>query len=255
MVCVPLASQTTEPVRCGSTQRPRDRDGLCRRDRRLVDSAPGHQSPDDPRHLVGQRHPHQHRRLARQHPAQPSSWSRCGMNMALDDDAVGANDQKSSQGWLAHLRRGPETLLAPCRMLLRCQSKPRGEVARLAERLRWRRQDCDRSGDQGANAGHCHDGIGGQAVLRVLDDGDQSRCVRGTVWHDLPEFAQVTPERIDRLRSLADHQLADPEHHRGPLGLFTLHGNEPHRRAHGRFADRLSIGRVVLLALNERNRR
>lgn len=93
MVCVPLASQTTEPVRCGSTRRPRDRDGLCRRDRRLVDAAPGHQSPDDPRHPVRQRHPHQHRRLARQHPAQPRSWSRCGMNMALDDDAVGANDR------------------------------------------------------------------------------------------------------------------------------------------------------------------
>lgn len=85
--------------------------------------------------------------------------------MALDDDAVGANDQKSSQGSLAHLRRGPETLLAPCRMLPRCQAEPRGEVARLAERLRWRRQDCDRSGDQGANAGHCHEPAGHLVLL------------------------------------------------------------------------------------------
>lgn len=34
-----------------SLRRPRDRDGLCHRGRRLVDAAPGHQGPDDPRHL------------------------------------------------------------------------------------------------------------------------------------------------------------------------------------------------------------
>ena len=42
---------------------------LRRRSRSLVDATPDHQGPDDPRHLVGQRDPHQHRRLARQHPA------------------------------------------------------------------------------------------------------------------------------------------------------------------------------------------
>ena len=49
---------------------------LRRRDRSLVDAAPGHQGPDDARHLVGERHSHQHRRLARQHPAEPCARPR-----------------------------------------------------------------------------------------------------------------------------------------------------------------------------------
>ena len=83
-------------------------DGLRRRSRSLVDATPGHQSPDDPRHLVRQRDPHQHRRLARQHPAQPGSRPGRGMDMAFDDDAVGANDQEASQRPFAHPRRGSE---------------------------------------------------------------------------------------------------------------------------------------------------
>ena len=57
----PLRQTAPRPL---SLRRPRDRDRLCRRDRRLVDAAPGHQGPDNPRHLVGKRHPNQHRRLA-----------------------------------------------------------------------------------------------------------------------------------------------------------------------------------------------
>jgi hypothetical protein len=37
----------------------------------LISSTLGHQGPDDPGHLVGQGHPHQHRRLARQHAGHP----------------------------------------------------------------------------------------------------------------------------------------------------------------------------------------
>nr|BAH90374.1 hypothetical protein [uncultured bacterium] len=50
-------------------RRPRDLDGLHRCGRSPVDVTVSHQSPDDARHLVRQRDPHQHRRLARQHSA------------------------------------------------------------------------------------------------------------------------------------------------------------------------------------------
>lgn len=52
---------------------------------------------------------------------------------------------------------------------------------------------------------------------------------------------QVAPERIDRLRPLTDQKCADAKDHCGPLGLFALHGHEPHRRAHCCFTDRLRI--------------
>lgn len=40
-------------------------------DRSWVNSAMGEQRPNNTRHFVGQRHPHQHRRLAAQHPIKP----------------------------------------------------------------------------------------------------------------------------------------------------------------------------------------
>lgn len=160
---------------------------------------------------------------------------------------------------------------------------------RIPERLRRRSQDRDCRGDQRSNTRNGHqapsnvvllgpagdlgieladlclqmgedfgqhlqrrNGIGWPSAVRVVDDGDQSCSVGGALRYDLGELPKVAPERIDRLRPLADQQLADPEHHRGPLGLFTLHWNEAHRRAIGRFADRFSIGSVVLLALHER---
>lgn len=61
----------------------------------------------------------------------------------------------------------------------------------------------------------------------------------------------MTPERSNRLRALSDQQLAEAKDHSDSLGLLTLHGHETRRRAHGRFADRLGIGSVVLLALND----
>ena len=81
----------------------------------------------------------------------------------------------------------------------------------------------------------------------------QSRGVGCPLRHDLPELTQMAAKRIDRLRPLPDQQLTDAEHHGSPLGLFALHGHEAHRRAHGRFADRLGIGSIVLLPLHERS--
>jgi hypothetical protein len=57
------------------------------------------------------------------------------MDVPLDDDAVGPDDQQPSQGALAHLRRGPAALLAPGGMLSWRQAKPRRKVPRLPERV------------------------------------------------------------------------------------------------------------------------
>ena len=63
-----------------------------------ADAAPGHECPNDPRHLVRQRHPHQHRWFARQHAAKPSARPGGGMGVPLDDDAVGTNDKQRPEG-------------------------------------------------------------------------------------------------------------------------------------------------------------
>jgi hypothetical protein len=62
----------------------------------------------------------------------------------------------------------------------------------------------------------------------------------------------MTPQGIDRLRSLADEQIACLEDHRRCLLGFAFHRDEPHGRALGRFADRLGVRSVVLLPLDER---
>lgn len=166
------------------------------------------------------------------------------------------------------------------------EAEPRREVACLPECLRLRGQDRYSLGDQRPNPRNGHqaprhlvlfsaasdpgielvdlrlqmnestdqhlqrgNGIGGQAAVRVLDDHDQSRGVGCPLRHDLPELTQMVAKRIDRLRPLPDQQLVDPEHHGGPLGRFGLYGHKAHRRANGRFANRFSIGSVVLLWL------
>ena len=72
-------------------------DDLRRYGRRLVNATAGHQGPNDSRHLVRQGHPHQHRRLACQHAAQPCARSGAGMDVPFDDDAVGTDDQQAPE--------------------------------------------------------------------------------------------------------------------------------------------------------------
>lgn len=72
---------------------------------------------------------HQHRWLARQHPAEPCARPGSGMDMSFDDHAIGPDDQQPPQRTFAHLRRGPEPLLAPGGMLPWHEAKPGGKVA------------------------------------------------------------------------------------------------------------------------------
>ena len=58
----------------------------------------------------------------------------------------------------------------------------------------------------------------------------------------------MAAQGVDRLRALPDQQLAHAEDHCRALGLFALDRN----KAHSRLADRLSIGGIILLPLDER---
>ena len=71
-----------------------------------------------------------------------------------------------------------------------------------------------------------------------------------TFRRDHPELRKMTPERVDRLRALADQKIANPELHHARLLFLALHRNEVHGRALRRLADRLRIRRLVLLALH-----
>ncbi len=62
----------------------------------------------------------------------------------------------------------------------------------------------------------------------------------------------MTAQGVDDLGALADQQIARPEDHGRGLLRLALHGDEPHGRALGGLADRLGIGHVVLLPLDER---
>lgn len=95
------------------------------------------------------------------------------------------------------------------------------------------------------------DGIQGQAAVRILDDGDRLCGIRRSLRDDLPELGQMATQGVDGLRALPDQKLSDQKDHRCSLGLFALHGHEAHGRALCCFADRLCIGGIILLALDE----
>lgn len=78
------------------------------------------------------------------------------MDMAFDDDAVGANDQEAPQRPFAHPYRGSKSLLAACGMLTGCEAEPSRKIARLVERLGGRSQDCYGRGNQRTYPRDCH---------------------------------------------------------------------------------------------------
>src|SRR3954453_10024214 len=62
----------------------------------------------------------------------------------------------------------------------------------------------------------------------------------------------MTAQRVDDLAPLTDEEVAGSKDHGRSLLRLALHGHEPHCWTLGCFADRLSIGHIVLLAFNER---
>ena len=85
----------------------------------------------------------------------------------------------------------------------------------------------------------------------ILDLRDQPLDVGGSLRRDQAVLGKMAADRVDELSTLADQHIASPEDHRGGLLGFALHANEAHGRTLRGLANRLGIGRVVLLALNE----
>ncbi len=130
--------------------------GLCRRGRRLIDATPG---PSRPRRYAPFYSPAQHSPalvacVTAYRPAR--CWLGLGMNMSLFDNAVCADDQQTSEGPLAHLRRGSEPLFAACRMLTGHQTQPGSKMPGLAETVWWWRKGRYGRGNQRARADARH---------------------------------------------------------------------------------------------------
>src|ERR671912_1189825 len=150
--------------------------GLRRDGRSSVRAALDQQGPDDAGRLVGQGDGGQHPRLAREHPRQPRTLRRATLT-GPPDHRTGAQDEQAPDGALAHLRDGPELVLAPGRPLQRRQPEPGREVPPGAEALRRRHQGGDRGRRDRADAGDRHqpprDGVGlgtpGDLTIQLLD--------------------------------------------------------------------------------------
>ena len=80
----------------------------------------------------------------------------------------------------------------------------------------------------------------------------QHRHVRTALGRDPAILGQMAADGVDQLGPLAHQKIARPEHQTAGLLLLALDRHEPHRRPLRRLADRLGIGRIVLLPLHER---
>src|SRR5215469_5000288 len=69
---------------------------------------------------------------------------------------------------------------------------------------------------------------------------------------DVAVFHQVPAQSIDALGALPHQEIPSPEHDAVRLLLFGLDRNKAHARPLGRFTDRLGIGDIILLPLDER---
>src|SRR5690349_18805026 len=74
------------------------------------------------------------------------------------------------------------------------------------------------------------------------------RSLRG---HDAV-LRQMTAERVNQLRALPDQKIPRPEQHGVRLLSLGLNRDKTHRRSTCSLRDRFRVGRIVLLALDER---
>ena len=64
-------------------------------------------------------------------------------------------------------------------------------------------------------------------------------------------LGQMAAQRVDQLRALTHQKITGAKQHSARLLLLCLDRDEAHGRPARRFADRLRVGGVVLLALDE----
>ena len=90
---------------------------------------------------------------------------------------------------------------------------------------------------------------GNPIVIRVSDDIEQLFDTVSTNRRNDAELGKVGTDRIDHGSLLANEEVTRAVEHQAALLLGRLGLHEPHARPHDGFADRLSIGGIVLLAL------
>ena len=226
--------------------------------------APRQHGPDRARHCVGACDGRHHPWLARQQAVQPASlWPALSGGQA--DDSHRADNQQAPDVALAHLRGLAEKRLAARRMLPGNKPEPGGKVAAASEDGHRRRESLNRHrGDRsharhGLQAAHCRSARGflnrrllefgdrvRQPVDRVEKDAreldDEKRkgrhfrpdglCkalqVRWSLRHDDAMLGQVTAERIDQLRALANQKIPGAKQHGARLLLLGLDRHEAH---------------------------
>src|SRR3954454_17268465 len=62
----------------------------------------------------------------------------------------------------------------------------------------------------------------------------------------------MTAERVNRLRALPDQKIPRPEQHGARLLSLALNRDKANRRSACSLSDRFRVGRIVLVALDER---
>jgi hypothetical protein len=74
-------------------------------------------------------------------------------------------------------------------------------------------------------------------------------CSPGALRCNDAELGEMSAQRVDQLRLLADQRLTHPVDRQRALLLLALDRDKPHARSLHRLADRLGVSPVVLLAL------
>ena len=97
-----------------------------------------------------------------------------------------------------------------------------------------------------------HSCTGGQIRFWVVYASDQSADVHDADRKHVTVFGHVPAQSVDALGSLMHQHIANPEHDPASLLFLALDRHEPHRGPLRRLANRFGIGRVVLLAFDER---
>src|SRR5262245_41274378 len=90
---------------------------------------------------------------------------------------------------------------------------------------------------------------GNPAIRPIRDDPEQLAGPVAPLRRHNAKFGQVPSHGIAQHRALTHQHLTGPVQHQGSLLRLRLERDEPHRRPRDRFADRFSIVRVVLAAL------
>src|SRR3954453_5230670 len=94
-------------------------------------------------------------------------------------------------------------------------------------------------------------GINGQTFISLVrNDRQQLLEPLAPLCSYNPELSQMRPQRIDHLGLLPQQKIARAMLHQPALLLGRLRSPKSHRRPANRLADRLGIGRIVLVALD-----